>query len=227
MRRLGALTVVSVLGLAAAGQVTAQVAGIPYYVNPRGGTGVMAAVNIGSTSSDNAASEGKAVAVTGGVGAGPLFITATAGQFNPDPAGADNVTTFGGTVGTRLFGGPLIPVTIGVQAGAGYFSTGSGATEAKLVTIPVAVGVGLNVPLFPLKPWIAPRVQYSRATVGGTTNSTTRIGVSAGADFNLLLGLGFHAAVDFMPEKTSGATTYPSSTTIGIGAHFNFRVPMM
>jgi hypothetical protein len=217
MRRLGALTVVSVLGLAAAGQVTAQVAGIPYYVNPRGGTGVMAAANLGF------ADDGKGIALTGGVGAGPLFITATAGQFNPDAAGADNVTTFGGTVGTRLFGGPLIPVTIGVQAGAGYYSTGSGASEFKAISVPVAVGFGLNVPLFPLKPWVAPRVQFNRMTVAGTTNSETRLGVSAGADFNLLLGLGFHAAVDHILKKD----TSPATTTFGIGAHFNFRVPMM
>lgn len=217
MRRLGTLTVVSVVGLAAAGQVTAQVAGIPYYVNPRGGTGVMAAANLGF------ADDGKGIALTGGVGAGPLFITATAGQFNPDVTGAANVTTFGGTVGTKLFGNPLVPLTIGVQAGAGYFSSGSGATTSRLVTIPVALGVGLNIPLFPLKPWVAPRVQFNRATVGTTTVSQTRMGVSAGADFNLLLGLGFHAAVDHILKKDSS----PATTTFGIGAHFNFRVPMM
>lgn len=217
MRRLGAMTVVSVLGLAAAGSAAAQVAGIPYYVNPRGGTGVMAAANLGFSD------DGKGIALTGGVGAGPLFITATAGQYNPDAAGVDNVTTFGGTVGTKLFGNPLVPLTIGVQAGAGYFSSGSGAATNRLVSIPVAVGVGLNVPLFPLKPWVAPRVQFNRMTVGTATRSETRMGVSAGADFNLLLGLGFHAAVDHILKKD----TSPATTTFGVGAHFNFRVPMM
>jgi hypothetical protein len=231
MRRLGAIAVVSLLSVAMAGRAAAQVAGIPYYVNPRGGTGLMAAANLGGTSSDNAAVEGKAWALTGGLGAGPLFLTATVGTFNPDPTGAENVTTFGGTVGMKLFGGPLVPLTIGVQAGAGYYATGSGTSETKLVSIPVAVGVGLNIPLFPLKPWIAPRVQFDRSTTpgasGATTTNLTRLGISAGADFNLLLGLGFHAAVDYLPEKTSGSTTYAASTTIGIGAHFHFRVPMM
>ena len=221
MRRLGAITVVSLLSVAMAGRAAAQVAGIPYYVNPRGGTGFSAAANLGF------AEDGKGMALTGGLGAGPLYITATAGQFNPDSSGADNVTTFGGTAGMKLFGGPLIPLTIGVQAGAGYYSTGSGATESKLVSIPVAVGIGLNLPLFPLKPWVAPRVQFDRATnpgtTGSTTSSTTRMGISAGADFNLLLGLGFHAAVDYILEKDNS----PSSTTFGVGAHFNFRVPMM
>ncbi len=227
MRRLGAIAAVSLLGIAATGQAAAQVAGIPYYVNPRGGTGVMAAANIGATSSDAASAEGKAIALTGGIGAGPLFITASAGQFNPDATGADNVSTFGGTVGMKLFGNPLVPVTVGVQAGVGYYSSGSGTSEVKQVNIPVAVGLGLNVPLFPLKPWVAPRVQFNRSTLGTNTTNVTRIGVSAGADFNLLLGLGVHAAVDYMPEKTSGSTTYASTTTIGVGAHFNFRVPMM
>lgn len=221
MRRLGAITVVSLLSVTMAGKAAAQVAGIPYYVNPRGGTGIMAAANVGFND------DAKAVALTGGIGAGPLFITASAGQMNPDLAGADNVSTFGGTIGTKVFGGPLVPLTIGVQAGAGYYSTGSGASEQKLVSIPVAVGVGLNVPLFPLKPWVAPRVQFDRSTVAGSTESVMRMGVSAGVDFNLLLGLGFHAAVDHVLEKTKGAVTYAASTTFGIGAHFNFHVPMM
>lgn len=220
MRRLGAITVVSLLSVAMAGRAAAQVAGIPYYVNPRGGTGFSVAGNLGFGDGD------KAYALTAGLGAGPLYITASAGQFNPDGPG-DNLSTFGGTAGMKLFGGPLIPLTIGVQAGAGYYSSGSGTSERKLVSIPVAVGVGLNLPLFPLKPWIAPRVQFDRATnpstTGSLTTNTTRMGISAGADFNLLLGLGFHAAVDYILEKDNS----PSSTTFGVGAHFNFRVPMM
>lgn len=220
MRRFGTIAVVSLLSVAIAGQAAAQVIGIPYYVHPRGGTGITAAANWGKLTAD-AGMEGTGLALTGGLGAGPLFLTATAGRFSVD--GGDDVNTFGGTAGMKLFGGPLIPVTIGVQAGAGYFSTGSGASELKVLSVPVAVGLGLNLPLFPLKPWIAPRVQYNRMTFGGTTDSETRMGVSVGADFNLLLGLGFHAAIDHMLEKD----TSPATTTFGLGAHFNFRVPMM
>jgi hypothetical protein len=197
--------------------------GIPYYVNPRGGTGVSAAANVGITRSPTD-SRSKAYALTGGVGAGPLFITASVGTLNPDAAGEENVSTFGGTVGMKLFGGGLMPLAIGLQAGVGYAKS-DGVT---LLSVPVAVGVGLNVPLFPLKPWIAPRIQFMRASATGFPSETeNRMGISAGVDFNMLLGLGVHAAVDYMPKKGSGADELPASTTIGVGAHFNFRVPMM
>lgn len=219
MRRLGTITVVSLLSLGLAGQAAAQVAGIPYYVNPRGGTGITAAANWGSLSSD--AGDGTGLALTGGIGAGPLFLTGTAGRFSPD--GGEDITTFGATAGMKVFGNPLVPVALGLQVGAGYFSEGSGATEFKQLNIPVALGIGLNMPLFPLKPWIAPRVQFVRSTLAGTTANETRMGFSVGADFNLLLGLGFHAAFDHVLEKD----TSPAVSTFGLGAHFNFRVPMM
>lgn len=226
MRRFGAFALVTAVSTAAASQASAQVAGIPFYASPRGGTGVSVAANAGST--DENAGGGKGIAVTGGVGVGPLRLTATAGQFNPTPAG-DNVNTFGATAGMRLFGAPLVPISIGVTAGVGYAKYGTALGTQARVSVPVAVGIGINIPLFPIKPWVAPRVQFNRSAAVGTTPSSTetRVGVSVGADFNLLLGLGVHAAVDYLPKKVDGATTLPSSTTIGVGAHFNFNVPMM
>lgn len=222
MRRLAQVAVVAVLGTGAAGTLSAQVIGIPYYVNPRGGTGFMAAANVGVTSSGY---KNKAYALTGGLGAGPLYITGTVGTVNPDASGAGNYSVFGGTAGMKLFGGGLLPVAIGVQAGVGYAKPSGGPST---ISIPVAVGLGLNVPLFPIKPWIAPRIQFNRTASYSATpsSSTSRIGVSAGADFNLLLGLGVHAAVDYLPKKT-GSSPAASQTTIGVGAHFNFHVPMM
>jgi hypothetical protein len=203
--------------------LSAQVAGIPVYYNPRGGTGITAAANLGFLSSD--AGDGKAVALTGGIGAGPAFITATVGQINPDTAGVDTEMTYGGTVSFKVFGGGLMPVAVAAQAGVGVVKFGDVTTTG----IPVGVAVGLNLPLFPLKPWVAPRVRFARQSGGGQpSQSETLIGFSAGADFNLLLGLGVHAAFDWEAEKKeNNVVTVPSTTVFGIGAHFNFRVPMM
>jgi len=225
MPRFGRIMIAATLPLAVGAQaLVAQVAGIPVYYNPRGGAGISVAANLGFQSSD--AGDAKAVAVGGGIGAGPAYFTATVGQINPDSAGLDNEMTYGGTVSFKVFGGGLLPVSVAAQAGVGVVKFGN----STRTNVPVGVAVGLNLPLFPLKPWIAPRVAFQSATnvptgVGTATKTETetRFGVTAGADFNLLLGLGLHAAVDFQPKKG----TNPSATVVGVGAHFNFRVPMM
>ncbi len=225
MRRLAQCALVAMLGVGAAGRLQAQVLGIPYYVNPHGGSGLMVAANVGVNTQDSALTsvKGKGYALTGGIGAGPLYITASAGSFSPDASGSSSVTTFGGTVGAQVFGGPLVPVSVGLQAGVGYWKN-NGITA---INIPVAVGVGLSIPMFPIKPWIAPRYERFQYSGTGSPSSVGRFGVSVGTDFNLLLGLGLHAAVDYMPKTTANNTTYGSQTTIGVGAHFRFSVPMM
>ncbi len=225
MRRLAQCALVAVLGVGAAGRLSAQVVGvgIPDYVNPSGGTGILAAANFGMITSPDG-QKGKAIALAGGMGLGPLFVTASVGQYNPDLAGASNLTTYGATAGMKLFGGPLVPVTIGAQAGVGYWSQ----SGASMTRIPVAAAIGLSIPLFPLKPWIAPRVEFDRmAATGASTVNLVRPGFSIGTDFNLLLGLGLHVAYDQVFKTTKNGTPYPSVSTIGVGAHFRFSVPMM
>jgi hypothetical protein len=222
MHRFGKVAIAAVLPLAVGAKaLTAQaVAGIPVYYNPRGGTGISAAANVGFLKSD--AGDAKAYALTGGIGAGPAWITASFGRVNPEGP-AEAVNTYGGTVSVKLFGGGVLPVSIAAQAGVGILKSG-GFTNTS---IPIGVGIGLNVPLFPIKPWIAPRIRMDRVSGGGQSNSETFLGVSAGADFNLLLGLGFHAAVDYEPKKTVSGVAIPSTMVLGVGAHFNFHVPMM
>jgi hypothetical protein len=224
MHRFGKVAIAAALPLAVGAKaLTAQVAGIPVYYNPRGGMGVSAAANVGWQTAGTGGLEGKAYALTGGLGAGPAYVTVSVGRFNPDPAGLDNEMTYGGTVSFKVFGGGVLPVSISAQAGVGYMKSGTDS----YTSVPLGVGVGLNVPLFPIKPWVAPRVRLARTSGGGQSDSETFFGVSAGADFNLLLGLGFHAAVDYEPKKTVSGGEIPSTTVVGVGAHFNFRVPMM
>jgi hypothetical protein len=54
----------------------------------------------------------------------------------------------------------------------------------------------------------------------GNNNVTNEFRATIGADFNLLLGLGFHAAYDIGTASGSGKTW-------GVGAHFNFRLPVL
>ncbi|MBI4542280.1 MAG: hypothetical protein HY705_04555 [Gemmatimonadetes bacterium] len=196
------------------------VAGIPVYYNAGGGSGVSAAANVGKPNSD--AGGGAAYALTGALALNRLYLTASVGSYNPEgPTGAEN--TFGGTASLRIFGGLLMPVSVAVQGGVSVFKAG-GVTQTE---IPIGVAIAPSVPLFPIKPWIAPRVQLSRLSGSGSSTNATSVGLSAGVNFNMLLGLGVHAAVDIRKVSRKIDADEPTAVILGVGAHFNFRVPMM
>lgn len=215
----------AVLALGMAVVAEAQVAGIPVYYNPSGGTGFSVAGNLGFPNDD--AGGGNAYAVSGGLGAGPLYFTATLGRRDLDLAGVDAEMTYGATASLRLIGGGLMPVALGVQAGVGYIDVGGNSQ----IDVPIGVAIAPSLPLFPLKPWVAPRVQITRVDIpsgtGTSTETATSLGLSAGVNFNLLLGLGFHAAIDVVKVSDKLDPDEPTATTFGIGAHWNFRVPLM
>jgi hypothetical protein len=211
--RIAAAAAIPLAALATAAQ--AQLAGIPVYYNPRGGTGVGIAANLGFP--DNNSGGGTAYGVAGSFGAGPVTLTGMVGAWK-GTGFTSSQTSFGGNIAYRLFGGGLIPIAIAVQAGYGTVKIPLPAPfpTTTVNTIPVGVGISFDPPLFPLKPWIAPRMDFTSS--GGA--STSKFRISGGVNFNLLLGLGVHAAVDYTPST-------PSAMILGIGAHFNFHVPMM
>lgn len=198
MKRTGQLAMVAILTAMAAGAAEAQLLGIPYYPTPTG-TGVSASADYG-----NPDGPGSAVGLTGGIGFGRFGITAGAGRVDFGGPGSNTEITLGATAGMKLFGGGLNPLSVGAQVGAGTVSIG-GARQTWFMP---GVNVALSPPLFPLKPF---GVAYY--TMG---DAQEELHLSVGANFNLLLGLGFHAAYDWADE--AGATW-------GVGAHFNFRLP--
>lgn len=224
MRRIGRVMLAAALPLvASATAARAQLAGIPVYFNPRGGTGIGVAANLGFP--DNNYGGGTAYGVAGSIGGGPFTLTAMVGAWKPSNA-SSTATTYGADIGYKVFGGGLLPVAIGVQAG--YGSVKSPITSVTASTIPIGVGVSFDPPLFPLKPWIAPRIEIQRISGGGVpSTNATAFRISAGVNFNLLLGLGVHAGVDWGKTPSKLDPTTPSTLTWGIGAHFNFHVPMM
>ncbi len=229
MRRISKVMIAAALPLvASATAARAQLAGIPVYFNPRGLTGIGVAANLGFPNSDymgTGAGGGTAYGVAGSIGGGPFTLTAMVGAWKPDSA-TSTATTYGADVGYRIFGGGLLPVAVGLQAG--YGSVKIPNSSATWSTIPVGIGLSIDPPLFPLKPWIAPRVEFQRLSGGGLpTTTATAFRVSAGVNFNFLLGLGLHAGVDWGKVSNKFDSTTPSSLTWGVGAHFNFRVPMM
>jgi hypothetical protein len=229
MRRIGRVMLAAALPLVAgATPVRAQLLGIPVYFNPRGGTGIGVAANLGvpDTHYNYNSGGGTAYGVAGSLGFGRATVTAMVGSWKPKGF-AVAVTSYGGDVGIRVFGGGLLPLAVGVQAGYGSVQGNVTLGETQ-TTIPVGIGVSFDPPLFPLKPWIAPRIELTRVSGGGVTSTTaTAFRISAGVNLDLLLGLGVHAGVDWgkVPSKFDPST--PSTLVWGVGAHFNFRVPTM
>lgn len=221
MRQRARATIVVLALSIGATQLAAQVRGIPVYNNgvPRG-IGVYGDVGF----PNDEAGGGTGLAVTGRAGFGAFGATAILSSHNPDgPAGSD--LSVGATANYRIFGGPLVPLAVSLQAGVGYakpedaFLPGDDVTEWRF---PVGVGFVLTIPnpALALKPWLAPRADIVRRSpeVGDATTDT-EFGLSGGLELNLLTGLGVHAAYDaiFAEGGTPGV--------FGIGAHYNFRVP--
>jgi hypothetical protein len=199
MRRFGTLAVLALLGGGSVSTAAAQIAqGVPLYP-VRGGTGISAMADIGFPEGG-----GKTYALTGGLGLGRIGVQATVGSADPDITNVDAELTYGAQAGMHLFGGGLNPIAIGVQAGYNRVEFGGVSSDF----IPVGANVRFSPPLFPLKPYGVLYYDFGELE---------EVRVSVGADFNLILGLGLHAAYDW------GDKGY----TWGIGAHFNFRVPGM
>jgi opacity protein-like surface antigen len=203
-----------------AAPAAAQVAGLPVF-NSGINSGITLNADLGLPNQD--AGKGKTWAGTGSIGAGPLGFSATVASFKPE--GANSQTWLGATANLKLFGGPLIPVSINAQAGAGYGvdkGAGPGGTDLKQLNIPVGIGIAVNVPTpgLSIRPWIAPRLQYMR-TSGGLDNHTTKFGMSAGVNLGLVGGIQARIAYDYLKVDA----LKPSTFSVGLG--YNFNIPVV
>src|SRR6478752_9628632 len=132
----GALLLGVALGVTDA---VAQVRGIPVY---NGGvpTGIAVYGDVGF--SDENAGKGTAFGVSGRAGFGPLGATATLSTFNPDgPASSD--VSVGATLNYKIFGGPLVPLSVTLQGGIGYSKPDTGllpGSNATELHFPVGIG---------------------------------------------------------------------------------------
>ena len=120
--RIAAAAAIPLAALATAAQ--AQLAGIPVYFNPAGGTGLGLAANVGFPNSD--AGSGTAYGVAGSIGTGPVTISAMVGAWKATGGSygwTSAQTSFGGSLSYRLFGGGMLPVAVAAQVGYGMIKT--------------------------------------------------------------------------------------------------------
>jgi len=216
---------IALIALGAAGStggLAAQVRGLPVR-NAGVGTGIGIAADVGFPNGD--AGKGIAVGATGAIGLGPLGVTGTVATWNPKGPGK-SINSAGVTGNLKIFGGPLIPVSVTLQAGAAYdqqseSTTLGGDISSKTWHVPVGMGIALTIPnpVFSIKPWLAPRLDITRTAFnpGDTpteTNTETNFGISGGVDFGFLSGL----AVRVMYDRVSaGNHITPSVLSVGLG----------
>jgi hypothetical protein len=214
---------------AGAGTVRAQLPGIPVYntVVPAGFT-IGADVAFPSSSSHLKTS----FAATGAYGTGPFGFTLSIGGTIVRTDTTDlPQAAIGGTVNWKIFGGPLIPLAVNLQAGLAFWEVGDPSPPLveedsdipKLVEwhVPVGVSFVLTIPTpgMAIKPWIAPRVDYRRTTLSGLelSHDATEFAFSIGLDVAFLNGLGARAAYDWL--QSDGETL----STIGVGLNYSFK----
>ena len=175
---------------------------------------------------NSAAGGGIAYGASARMGMGILGLTAMAIRSDPSGEGGNSVGV-GATIDYKLLGGPLIPLSVTLQGGAGYsrnaFIAQPSGTTSHLTNLRVPLGVGIAMslpnPVLAIKPWLAPRIDIVRSSVGGTTATSTAFAISGGIEFNLLSGLGLHTGYDW--SRRDGVTY----GTFGVGVHYALRVP--
>ena len=198
----------------------AQVRGIPVY-NSGIATGIAIYGDVGFPNTE--AGKGTALAVSGRAGFGPLGATAILSTFNPDGP-PDSELSVGGSLNYKLFGGPLIPLSMTLQGGIGYSKPDDGflpGQEVSELRFPVGIGFALTIPnpALAIKPWIAPRIDIVRRSGGGQSDTESNFGLGGGVELNLLSGLGVHAAYDRVFIDGGDPSVF------GLGAHYTFRIP--
>jgi hypothetical protein len=207
---------------AGASSASAQNPGLPVYnIGVPKGIGIYGDVGFPNA----AAGKGTAYGLTGRVGFGALGVTATLSALDPEGSAGSDMSV-GGTLNYKLLGGPLVPLSVTLQAGISYAKPGEGLLPDEEVTAyhyPIGLGFALVIPnpALAIHPWLAPRVDISRTSTNATGSTTeTNFGLSGGLELNLLNGFGVQAAYDRVFLQNGD-----DPDTIGVGAHFSFRLP--
>jgi hypothetical protein len=208
IRRLLSCAVVAALAatLPPATPLAAQVPGLPVFNNgvPRG---IYVAGDVGFPDGG-----GNTFAATGAIGLGMLGFSGTLGTYSSSTTSSSDAV-YGATANLRLIGGPLVPFFVNLQGGVGYGDLGG----LKTTHVPLGVGLGLTIPLpiFGLKPWFAPRWDYTSYSGLGSGDESV-FGYSAGLDISFIFGLALRTAYDWADTKTVPQSTW------SVGAKWGF-----
>lgn len=190
------------LALAAMTPVSAQVLGLPV-VNSGVPLGIQVAADVGFPNADHG--KGTTLGASAAIGVGFFGVSGLVSRHSPESGEAVVATGFNASL--RLFGGPLVPFRLMALAGVAHWTV----DDVGVTHVPVSIGLAATIPnpAFSIKPWIAPRLDFT--STGG--NSDTRLAISAGIDLAMLNGLSIRGAYDRISAKVGS----PSIISIGVG----------
>lgn len=213
MRRIVAWMMV--VGITAV-PASAQLAGMPVWNSPKGGSGVQIAADYGMPSDE--AGGGNAYGLRAGLGLGAFGIGAGYSSWEPDGA-TDRTNSFAAVATFRVIGGALSPLNVNIIGGASTTQdvTSGTVTLDQFSTYVAGAGASIMLPIpgFGIEPYLSVTNRWNKPQGGGTQSD---IGWTLGA--NVALGmLGVQVAYD--AQDRGGAT----GSVLGIGAHIALGVP--
>lgn len=199
----------------AARPLTAQLANNPTYFAPNAGTGLTVSGEYGLGLNNNSG-KGYSINARAELGLPMISVSAGGGLAYPNGGGSSTANFFGGA-GLTLMSLPLTGVSVSAHAALGYMSS-NGTTN---LNVPIGITLGIKPPSpgVSFEPWVSARIHYARASAGGFSASTTNIGAGAGVNVGLPMGIGAHAALDYL------AVSGGAPILFGIGLHYTFSVP--
>jgi len=215
---------------------SAQLNGIPVYYSPKGGTGLSLAADFARGANEDSG-KNTAFGARAALGIGSFTIGGGIASANP-LVGTERQTElqYMANAALRVFGGGLLPISVSLQLGVGVLrvdGSATGESDTDLITVPFGVGVGISLPTpgFSVEPWIAPRYTITHNEIESLPSfNQGGLGLSAGVNLGLVMGLGFHVAADWqsLSEKTvtpSFSVLETSPFVVGVGVHYTFRIP--
>lgn len=206
---------VSAVVASMAAPAAAQLAGMPVWNSPKGGTGITISGDYGRPNAD--LGKGNAFGARGTVGLGSLNLTAGLSTWKPSGA-SNSATSVGGDAAFRVIGGSLLPVNVNLLVGGARTSVGGGGGSFTTLVAGGGVSVSLPTPGFSIEPYLSLANRWHKAS---NVSTVSNIGWTIGA--NLGFGMmGAHIAYD---SEDYGAGV--KGNIIGVGVHLSLKVPMM
>ena len=163
----------------------------------------------------------------------PMFgVWAGAGSYPIGVDGASGKIGFGGGAGFHVINKAEMPVSVSIQAGAGYYKQPSDADDFTLLTVPFGALIAINVPTtgVGVTPWVYPRGEYISYKEGsGSSRGKVGFGVSGGLMVTLPMGLGLQGTLDWMTVSDLFAEGYGSFKPMvaSFGLHYKIKIPSL
>jgi hypothetical protein len=192
---------------------TGQLLNHPVQALPQGPAdgATFAAVQFARGLNDNSGKQNSFAAAVGR-GMERVSVSGSAGYVASDT----DELTLAASVAVHLLSDDSTPVQVSVQGGFGWASIDGTPDNLSLTRFPVGVAISARPADSgtSIRPWIMPRLDIERSSLGGVSNTESDIGVSGGVALTSESGAGFHVAGDWV--NVEGGSPFG----ISVGAHY-------